>query len=350
MSSSSPPALAEPIADGTQVNILQRHDSWCEVTLVAPGRPENGQRGFVRTIYINEEPAAREPVFEEKNPPGPHHMTGLIQSILHITADSKFGTSTTTAVRRFQQSKGLPQTGKVDRATGEALGLTNWMNGKDRVLAAPFSETSQTAWHFKSLTKDGFFSHWPDAPRVLSNPLTARALRTNNPGAINRASWRKSFPGFVGNTHSDGSDDDNVTMVFSSPEYGVAAWRFWFWRNVPNKISATVAQIVEFYRGGGPPAEPYLRDYYKYSNGLLDRNTVVQFNDNEQMFLLARSVFSHEASYWFPLSDEQFRTGIRIGMEHIEREKNESMRERITRNAYEFGVSAADAMADFLPR
>jgi hypothetical protein len=47
--------------------------------------------------------------------------------------------------------------------------------------------------------------------------------------------------------------------------------------------------------------------------------------DDEQMFLLARAAYSHEAGFWFPLTDDQFLTGIKIGMRQVAAEKGKGI-------------------------
>jgi len=39
--------------------------------------------------------------------------------------------------------------------------------------------------------------------------------------------------------------------------------------------------------------------------------------DDEQMFLLVRAACSPGAGFWFPLTDDQFLTGIKIGMRQV---------------------------------
>ncbi|MGO8557565.1 hypothetical protein ACC724_37925, partial [Rhizobium ruizarguesonis] len=53
------------------------------------------------------------------------------------------------------------------------------------------------ALNFGTLTKKGWFSAAPNDSSIN------RAIRTNNPGALNISNWQKQRPGYVGYTDPD---------------------------------------------------------------------------------------------------------------------------------------------------
>ena len=71
---------------------------------------------------------------------------------------------------------------------------------------------------FGTLVKNGWFSATPDDTDI------SRAIRTNNPGALNVSTWQRTRPGFVGQTPADGAG--NITAIYRTPEQGIAAWYF----------------------------------------------------------------------------------------------------------------------------
>jgi len=71
---------------------------------------------------------------------------------------------------------------------------------------------------FGTLVNYGWFSATPDDTDI------ARAIRTNNPGALNVSTWQRSRPGFVGQTSADAAG--NITAIYQTPEQGIAAWYF----------------------------------------------------------------------------------------------------------------------------
>ena len=71
---------------------------------------------------------------------------------------------------------------------------------------------------FGTLVKNGWFSATPDDTGI------SRAIRTNNPGALNISAWQRTRPGFVGQTPADAAG--NITTIYRTPEQGIAAWYF----------------------------------------------------------------------------------------------------------------------------
>lgn len=230
--------------------------------------------------------------------------------------DGLFGPKTFTAVQKLQRQKGLPETGEVDRLTGETLGLPFWALDVVRTLDPPFRDDDKfapdTEFVFRSNAGTGhFFSSWPDAVYNSTNMLTRRALRTNNPGAMNISDWQKKLPGYIGVTYPDNSPNKNQTTIFSSPEFGVTAWgvllKDKYFKNVKDPVS--VGAIIDKYRGG-ISRNPYLAGYAKYSNGELVEDYMVDLYDPIELAKLAIASFSHEFGSWYPLTDEQLTAGF----------------------------------------
>lgn len=262
-------------------------------------------------------------VFEKTESKDVERRVVLIQLTLkdrsHYThkVDGLFGPNTEKAVTKFQARKKLPETGKIDRATGEALGLPFWTKDVTRTLDPPFRDDgifpTGEKFVFQSNVDMGFFSSWPDAAYDSSNILTRRALRTNNPGALNISSWQKKLPGYVGMTHPDNSPNKNQTTVYSAPEYGVAAWgvllKDRYFKGKKDPVS--LGTIIDKYRGG-ISREPYLAGYKKYSNGKLTEDYLVDLYNAAELAILALASFSHEFGNWYPLTDDQISSGFAL--------------------------------------
>jgi D-alanyl-D-alanine carboxypeptidase len=252
----------------------------------------------------------------------------MIQAVLKAkgfsagAADSVFGRATTNAVRGFQDGADLPVTGIVDEATGRALGLPFW-NGIVRVrLDPPYRDAAkfpaETTFEFQSLTPEGWASSWAHRGYQNGNPLTLRAVRTNNPGAVNISTWQRNLmKGYVGKTEPDNSPNRNETTIYLAPEYGVAMWgyllRIRYFRGRRDPV--TLRQIIEKYRGGLPP-QPYLDGYRRFSQGVLSGNSVIDLYDNHQLAVLAIAAYSHELGFWWPLSDAQMQNAFAITDEY----------------------------------
>ncbi len=175
---------------------------------------------------------------------GTHFQTGsdarirrsrcLFQLLLGTSADGLFGPTTEGKVKEFQRNNGIPESGEVDKVTGNKLKLPYWTAEESRNdLQTPIRDPDQfSAGHEFVLKSEidptpprggGHFCHEPD--RFISgvlNKRTVRALRPNNPGALNISNWQKSMPGYVGKTIDDGSG--NETTIYVTPEKGVIAW------------------------------------------------------------------------------------------------------------------------------
>ncbi len=162
--------------------------------------------------------------------------------------------------------------------------------------------------NFRSLTPGGFFSADPFNPKVNVS------IRTNNPGALNVAPWIKSYPGFVGdkvtsNSTVGGQTVGNSTVIFETPEQGVAAW--WeLMRKYQDGGHATVGQIINRY-GGGQDYSAYVATVLKWSG--LSEGTKIDLGDNRTLLPFAKAMFRYEAGMPTPLSDAQITLGFNIG-------------------------------------
>jgi D-alanyl-D-alanine carboxypeptidase len=161
---------------------------------------------------------------------------------------------------------------------------------------------------FDSLVSGGFYSSEPDKLNVK------RAVRTNNPGALNISKWQKSRPGYVGATAPDKSKDKNRTTIYRTPEHGVAAWYFLLSDVYRFKKDGFVSVLVlaTKYAGGaanGSAVKAYLNGWKKRLPS--PAKDAYKLASNQEMLVLARAMFAHEIGKPSPLSDTQIRYGIR---------------------------------------
>jgi len=289
------------------------------------GEPGNvsGSSGRVGNPGISHKRQSPGPVFRQTASSTLDRRVALLQSVLTdksvyaSTIDGLFGSQTTSAVKSFQMSNGMTVDGIVGIETGKALGLPFWDANKSRRLATPFRDGAKypesIEFSFSSLIGVGhFFSGQPDADYSSSNMLTRRALRTNNPGAINISKWqRDSMRGYVGCTLPD--HYGNQTAVYETPEHGVAAWGFLlrkiYFKGKKDKV--TIGDIVDKYRGDNP-RDPYIDGYKKYSDGKLAEDFEIDLYDNRELARLAIAAYSHEFGSWYPLTDQQLLAGFLI--------------------------------------
>ena len=263
------------------------------------------------------------PVFLQTKSHVPDRRVALLQCVLKdkglysFALDGVFGRQTKRAVKSFQMMQGTVADGVVSIQTGKALGLPFWDTHIVRNLDSPFRDDTKypdaAEFNFRSLVGIGnFFSGQPDADYSSSDTLTRRALRTNNPGAINISKWqRDSMMGYVGSTLP--GPRGNKTAVYETPEHGIAAWGFLL-RKIyfnGNKDKVTVGAIVDKYRGTNSRA-PYIDGYKKYSDGKFTEDYEVDLYDNAELARLAIASYSHEFGSWYPLTDGQLLAGFAI--------------------------------------
>jgi hypothetical protein len=152
--------------------------------------------------------------------------------------------------------------------------------------------------NYRSLV-GGYFSSTP-----LDKSLPT-SIRSNNPGAINGATWERHFPGYV---YEVETTPGNKTTVFEAPEQGVAAW--WTLLKFYNHSGATtVRQIITKY-GGGQDYSNYANTVVKWS-GLTD-DTEIKLDDNDTLLKFGKAMFKYEAGRDIPWSDEQILYGIKL--------------------------------------
>ena len=273
--------------------------------------------------------AGHRPIFRQTENQIPDRRVALVQHVLtdkklySCVVDGLFGVRTTIAVKSFQIMHGLKDDGIVGTETGQAMGLPFWDTHIMRRLEPPFRDDSKypqsDEFNFRSLIETGnFFSGRPDAAYSASNALTRRALRTNNPGAINISKWqRDSMKGYVGTTLP--GPDGNITAIYETPEEGVAAWGFLIRKIYFNgrKEKVTVGEIVDKYRGTNSRA-PYIDGYKKYSNGKLSEDYGIDLYDNAELARFAIAAYSHELGFWYPLTDNQLLAGFAITDSYID--------------------------------
>ncbi|RWO52561.1 serine hydrolase [Mesorhizobium sp.] len=276
------------------------------------------------------------PIFRQSLRNAPDRRVALLQSVLADKAvyasviDGLFGSQTVSAVKSFQANSGMPVDGMVGIETGKAMGLPFWDASHTRKLTPPFRDSAKypddIEFRFRSLIGIGnFFSSVPDARYSSSDTLTRRALRTNNPGAINISRWqRDSMKGYVGCTLPDRYG--NQTAVYETPEFGVAAWGFLL-RKIyfgGKKDKVTIGAIVDKYRGDNP-RDAYIDGYKKYSGGKLAESYEIDLYDNRQLALLAIAAYSHEFGSWYPLTGKQLLAGFSITDEYIDSGVNDEV-------------------------
>lgn len=162
---------------------------------------------------------------------------------------------------------------------------------------------------FGTLAKNGWFSATPDDSDI------SRAIRTNNPGALNISTWQRSRPGFVGQTPADATG--NITSIYRTPEQGIAAWYFLLFNrygfgkagqfdlaSLARKCAGQDAKLAE--------VKAYTDGWSKWSNGTLQPDTVIHFAIDEELLDFAKAEFAHEAGAVSPLHDDQILYGFAL--------------------------------------
>jgi hypothetical protein len=162
---------------------------------------------------------------------------------------------------------------------------------------------------FGTLVKDGWFSATPDDTGI------PRAIRTNNPGALNISTWQRSRPGFVGQTPADAAG--NITAIYQTPEQGIAAWYFLLSNRYGFGKTGQfdLASLARKYAGqDATPAQvkAYTDGWSKWSNGALQPDTVIHFALDEELLDFAKAEFAHEAGAVSPLHDDQILYGFAL--------------------------------------
>jgi hypothetical protein len=154
--------------------------------------------------------------------------------------------------------------------------------------------------NYRSLT-GGFYSKTP-----LDHDSAPTSIRSNNPGAVNGATWERKFPGYVTEVETT---PGNRTTIFETPEQGIAAW----WQLLKNYRAAgavTVEQIITRY-GGGQDYSNYLA--FVIAQTHLPAAFEIKLDDDAGLLKLAKAMFKYEAGRQIPWPDKQIMYGIRLG-------------------------------------
>lgn len=175
------------------------------------------------------------------------------------------------------------------------------------------AKESKAAPDYRALTPGGFFSA---DPFDLTVP---RAIRTNNPGALNVRPWQRDFPGFAGVTAPDHAG--NVTSIYVTPEHGIGAWHFLLTdRYGYGENGAVVLQdLAKRYAGASSTddaaVKSYVKGWTKWSSGLA-ATSVLNLADDQHMLALARGMFAHEAGRKSPIKDDQIVKALDLKRRH----------------------------------
>lgn len=198
--------------------------------------------------------------------------------------------------------------GFADRPSTEAAHVD------DFALIAPASaggagDAMEALPNYRSLTENGFFS---SAPFDLSVP---RAIRTNNPGALNVTKWQRAFPGFAGVTAPDSKG--NVTSIYVTPEHGIGAWhhlftdRYGFGEQGRFNLTTLAGRYAGIEDLDHPAVRAYVAGWRRFAPALANLDELHLDND-EHMVSLAKGMFGHEAGRTSPLHDSQVVEGLRL--------------------------------------
>jgi D-alanyl-D-alanine carboxypeptidase len=281
--------------------------------------------------------------FSKQENPSYDPRVAFIQAVLGLSSsdiDGKFGPTTELKVKSFQSSNEIPPDGRVDERTGRTLRLPYWDAQIVRELDPPFRDPDKfPAGHqfaFRSSHEGGHFAHDPKQ-FISGDPRTKRAVRTNNPGALNISAWQKAMPGYVGRTQADNSASANKTTIYLAPEDGVQAWytlivhRYeQLFHLISHGTGSTIniRRLAKTYGLGAPDkadnalsnderdvVNSYLAGWKKWSTRpprtiVLEASTEIDPNNTAHMLTLASAMFSHEASLATPLLDVQMEDGI----------------------------------------
>lgn len=153
--------------------------------------------------------------------------------------------------------------------------------------------------NFRSLT-GGFFSADPN------NKSVPVSIRTNNPGALNVAPWIRSFPGYVSDYVTT---PGNSTVVFETPENGVAAW-YELMRKYHDGGADTVKEIITRY-GGGQDYSTYYKQVAAWT-GLAESQVIKLQGDDLTLLKFAKAMFRYESGVVTPLADSQIQFGFNL--------------------------------------
>jgi len=272
--------------------------------------------------------------FQKQQQPVYDARVAFIQLVLqskgeNVSPDGLFGGQTENAVKSFQNKQGLAQTGIVDQETGrDHLKLPYWTSKVERTLNTPFRDPntfpdSSHLFQFRPEVAEGHFSGKPEQ-FVSGDKSTLRALRTNNPGALNISSWQKKMPGYIGKTQADTAG--NETTIYETPEKGVGAWHelvvvlYSHKQGYIQNGTFSLTRLAKAYAGvpfstsdSHAAVQGYLAGWKKWSERIPDSHLAsseIDPGNVDQLTRLAVAMFSHEASVATPLIPAQVKNGI----------------------------------------
>jgi len=202
----------------------------------------------------------------------------------------------------WPKSVPLPTGGAVPMPAGSSIHVQTPPDSVPATVAAPSGKQSGGT-EFCSMVAGGYFS---SAPFDKSIPAS---IRTNNPGAINAAGWVKNAPGYVGDKVTSMSGTEaNSTAIFSTPEYGVAAW-FTLLQKYRAAGATTLSAIINRY-GGGQDYSSYVGEVAAWSG--LGEQAEINLNDDAMLLPFGKAMFRYEAGRPSPLSDAQILYGFNL--------------------------------------
>lgn len=200
----------------------------------------------------------------------------------------------------WPKSVPLPTTGPVLMPAGSPIQIQTPPAGAP--TAAPAVTRAQGA-EFGAMVAGGYFSSTPFDKNIPAS------IRTNNPGALNVAPWIKNAPGYVGDkiTSMSGAEA-NSTVIFSTPEYGVAAW-FTLLQKYRAAGAITLGAIINRY-GGGQDYSSYVGEVAAWSG--LSEQAEINLDDDAMLLVFGKAMFRYEAGRPSPLSDAQILYGFNL--------------------------------------
>jgi uncharacterized protein (TIGR02594 family) len=137
------------------------------------------------------------------------------------------------------------------------------------------------------------------------------SIRFNNPGAVNGASWERTYPGYVAEQETT---PGNRSTIFETPEQGVAVW--WdLMRRYRTSGIITVAGIINRY-GGGQDYSAYVKQVATWT-GLAGDTEIKLYGDDVTLLKFAKAMFRYEAGRVPPWSDEQILFGFGFGRTQV---------------------------------
>jgi len=181
-----------------------------------------------------------------------------------------------------------------------------WKLELSPLIPATRPEPSAGDPKFHSLVPGGFFSSTPFDKTLRTS------VRTNNPGALNVAEWVRKYPGYVGDKVTSGT---NSTVIFESPEHGIAAW--WEllhrYRTHDNyrPFAKTLKDIIIKYGGGQANYPAYAETVVVWTG--LKPDTEIKLEDDVQLLKFAKAMFRYESGLRVaPWTDEQILYGFKL--------------------------------------